>query len=446
MRILTILVASILFPPLVCGQVLKGTVRDLPPQAWLTLFDTRGATHVALDSAQCGSSGRFKFGSMVQAAYAGFYQLAVGDTDRVDIILDPREPEVVLEFTGTPLREHITVVRSEENLRLWEYKAVSREAQAIRRAVEVERRSLGTDQVVRSRELDTIAARADAMKIAHLDRLVRKAPDSYFARVVQMDRAVLAAQRKTPRDVLNVFPFDDESLLHCAVYEQAVLAYLRNLDAVSERQFISATDTLIVEAGTCVACRSFLVEHLVEVFGTYGPDLAFQHVLDRYLSDTTAIDGLSEAVRRKVENALRVRIGSDVPELRLPSPVGDTVLLSSIYTVNRATMLFFYSSGCDHCHDQMPGLRRLYARFRNRGLQIVGISLDEDPGVFMETIQNESLIFPCFSEFRGWSSKAAEVFAVQATPSLFLIDGQGKILAKPIDHSEAEALLTELLP
>ncbi|MBK7752855.1 MAG: TlpA family protein disulfide reductase [Flavobacteriales bacterium] len=445
MRILALLPAIALLCVPLFGQVLRGALLNVTERPWLTLFDTRGASHTALDSVRCDARGRFRF-DHPPVPFAGFYQLSVHDTDRVDIILDPREAEVVLEFSGTPLQEHITVLRSEENLRLWEYKAVSRETQAIQRAVEAERRTLRPDQVVRSRELDTLAARADHMRSAHLDQMIQKAPDRYFARVVQADRALMAVQRKTPRDVLRAFPFDDESLLHSAVYSQAVLSYLRNLEAVSEQQFVFAADTLIQATGSCSPCRSFLSGYLVEAFGNYGPDLALQHVLDRYLTDTSAVGQLPEGARVKVRGALRVRIGQRAPELKLSAPGQDTTMLSMIWGSNRATLLFFYSSACDHCHEQMPGLRVLYTRYRPKGLQIVGLSLDEEPGPFLETIRDESLIFPCYSEFKGWSSSAAKTFAVQATPAFFLLDDQGKIIAKPFDHQEAEIVLKGLFP
>ncbi|MBK9762670.1 MAG: TlpA family protein disulfide reductase [Flavobacteriales bacterium] len=246
--------------------------------------------------------------------------------------------------------------------------------------------------------------------------------------------------------MLHAFAFDDESLLHSAVYTQAVLTYLRNLEAVSEQAFVFATDTLIRTTGPCAACRSFLISHLVEVFGTYGPDLALQHVLDNYLSDTAAVGRLPEVIREKVRAALRVRLGQTAPELELPSSGNDTIALTTIFAANRFTLLFFYSSSCDHCHEQMPGLRETYAFYRPKGLQIVGLSLDEDPASFAETVRDESLIFPCFSEFKGWASTAAKVFAVQGTPAFFLIDDHGKIVAKPFDHSEARALLSGLLP
>lgn len=426
------------------AQQLSGRFTGTAPDSVL-LLETRGADHRPLLRTPVEPDGTFTFPAD-RIPGQGFYQIAIHDTDRADIILDPAEREVVLLFSGSPLQSHITVLRSPENERLWAYKALSRETQAIKRTVELERTGLRVDQVARSRQLDSIAQQADARKDAHLDRLIAEHPGSYFAKVVRADRALLGLQGRPPMDVARAFAFDDPGLMRCAVLPQAVLVFLRNVRAFSEEQFVNAADTLIALTGNCPDCRRNMIEHLVEVFATYGPDIALQHLIDRYVDREAGTLHFAPATLDKVTAFQRVSVGRVGPDAPLKDPATGAVHpLSELARGKRAVLLFFYSSTCDHCHEQMPGLARLYNEHAADGVQVVGVALDDDAGLVEATRTAKGLTFPCFSHLQGWGDPAARAYAVQGTPTIFLLDGELRILAKPRDAAEAREMVLDLL-
>jgi len=53
------------------------------------------------------------------------------------------------------------------------------------------------------------------------------------------------------------------------------------------------------------------------------------------------------------------------------------------------------------------------------------------------------MIWPCYTMVKGWGDPAAKAFNVKATPSLFVIDRAGRIVAKPMDHEELRAFLVK---
>ena len=65
---------------------------------------------------------------------------------------------------------------------------------------------------------------------------------------------------------------------------------------------------------------------------------------------------------------------------------------------NSYVVLFFYSSTCDHCHEQMPLLMNLYREMRPRGVEVIGIALDDNVEDFDRTIREKGLLFPCYTE------------------------------------------------
>ena len=142
---------------------------------------------------------------------------------------------------------------------------------------------------------------------------------------------------------------------------------------------------------------------------------------------------------------LRVAVGSNAPDIDLPLPGrSDTLKLHQFIEGNSYVVLFFYSSTCDHCHEQMPLLMSLYREMRPRGVEVIGIALDDNVEDFDNTIRDKGLLFPCYTELVAWGSPAAKAFAVKATPSLILLDGKGRIIAKPDDTIELHELLLKL--
>lgn len=425
-----------------CGQDLTGRL-DIPGggRRKLVLWSTVGSEHVRHDSVVTDARGRFHFG--LNGSPTGFYQLSLNDSDRVDIILCAREREVDLDLDGLPLQENIHVVKSRENQLLWEYKLASREAQAVNAAIRQERMALAPTEVDRMRALDSIGAVVAQRTREHLARLIAGDPDSYFAKVTGTNLRLERAMQNGRDSVVRAFDFGDPELLRSSVYANGLAAYLQSAPPRSELDMYRGIDSLLLLSGRDAACHAYSLGFLVDLFSTYGPELALQYTVDHHIGAAAEV---APRLRAKVEELLRVSVGRTGPDVMLPRVDGDGILVSELAARARYTVLFFYSSTCDHCHAQMPVLRELYERRHASGLEIVGIAIDDDTAAFRNTIQEERITWPCSSSFDGWGSAAAKAWQVKATPFLFLIDADLKIIAKPFDAAALQRLLNELMP
>nr|HRP00501.1 TlpA disulfide reductase family protein [Flavobacteriales bacterium] len=153
-----------------------------------------------------------------------------------------------------------------------------------------------------------------------------------------------------------------------------------------------------------------------------------------------------ETLLALVAEQLKVAIGAPAPDVKLPRPgERDTVQLSAVWTRNQYTVLFFYSSTCDHCHAQMPGLSDIHRDLRSKGVAVLGVALDHDRAEFEANIRERELSFPCYTGLQAWGSPAAKAFAIKATPSFVVVDRTGRIVAKPYDHEELRTFLSARL-
>ncbi len=105
-------------------------------------------------------------------------------------------------------------------------------------------------------------------------------------------------------------------------------------------------------------------------------------------------------------------------------------------------LLDFWATWCVPCVAEIPTVRKAYEQFRQRGLDVVGISLDgfqRVPATRLTTFaQEHGMSWP---QIYTDGPAIAATFGVSAIPALFLVDGDtGAILASG-DELHGDALL-----
>lgn len=412
--------------------------------ASVTLLENIGGEHLPLDSVGLDRKGRFRFPKKKYPA--GFYRLSTPDGDPFDLILDPREQEVIVRFDGTPLQEHAVVLDSDVNKRLWEYKWASRDAQAKLAVVQHDRSKLAIDDEQGHARLDSIEMVIAATKNDLRTRLIEGDPLSPFARLLQLDQKLQEAVPNGASAIARAMDWDDPVLLRSSSYARGIMAYLQALPDPMVEDLSGACDSIMTWATADTACWRYSRYFLVRTFVEYGPDMVAQHMVDKYVTGTGSLVAPGPELLLIAQEMMKVSIGALAPDVTLVDPVqNDSIPLENILAQHRYTALFFYSSSCDHCHGEMPGLLEVRATFLQRGFEVVGVALDADLEEFVETLEAEQLVWPSYSELIGWGCTTAKRFSVKSTPNYFLLDTNGRIVAKPYNYEDLRAVLTELL-
>lgn len=428
----------------VYGQILSGTFDlERPPQE-VYLLDTRGGDHRIIDTAQINEHGQFQFDRENYAS--GFYQLALHDTDRVDIILDPRERRVDLSFSGRPIQEHISIASSIENQRMWEFKMISRQSKKQLAMIQEERSGLDPADHSARDKLDSLELSIKIRQGEALQLLIDHDTSSYFSRVVRADQELTQAIPLGATAIKKSFDWTSDALLRSSVFSKAIMAWMQNAPQELPDGLISASDSLLQWTKPHPEAWDHTRSLLIRIFDQHGPDIVAQYLVDRYVTGPDALVPADEELLRILVDQLKVAVGAPAPDVLLPDPIkGDTLLLYDLLQKERFTLIFFYSSTCDHCHEQIPHLAQLYSQWKEQGFEMIGIALDADVDEFRSTLEQHSITWPSFSELIGWGAPSAKAFMVKATPSFFLLDRSGKIVSKPYDHIQLKEDLHRLM-
>jgi thiol-disulfide isomerase/thioredoxin len=137
-----------------------------------------------------------------------------------------------------------------------------------------------------------------------------------------------------------------------------------------------------------------------------------------------------------------IGIGLPAPEIALPDTNGDTILLSSLK--GKYVLLDFWASWCGPCRSENPNLVENYNKYHKKGFEIYQVSLDRSKDDWINAIAKDKLEWAHVSDLKFWNSTAAKTYKIQAIPASFLLDKQGKIIAKNLRGDLLEAKLSEL--
>ncbi len=165
--------------------------------------------------------------------------------------------------------------------------------------------------------------------------------------------------------------------------------------------------------------------------------------LDKGLSDKFPKDKNVQMFHEVVSRVLSTAIGQPAPDIRMTSPDGKELALSDYR--GKVVLIDFWASWCGPCRREMPNVVAAYDRFKNKGFEIFGVSLDKEKGRWVEAIQSDKITWPQVSDLKAWQSDAARLYNVQSIPYTVLVDREGLILAKNLRGAELEEKIAQVL-
>ncbi|MAJ51688.1 MAG: cytochrome C biogenesis protein [Flammeovirgaceae bacterium] len=144
----------------------------------------------------------------------------------------------------------------------------------------------------------------------------------------------------------------------------------------------------------------------------------------------------------KVNSFRSLAVGGSAPEISLPDTSGSIFNLSSLQ--GNYVLIDFWAAWCRPCRLENPNVVRLYNKYRNENFEILGVSLDRTDRAWRKAIADDGLEWIHVSDLSYFNTKAAKDYQVSSIPQTFLIDPQGKIVAKGLRGPSLEAKLSEL--
>lgn len=172
-----------------------------------------------------------------------------------------------------------------------------------------------------------------------------------------------------------------------------------------------------------------------EVFNSYSKDLQ------------ESLSG--KRIKERIDASLATAEGSVAPDFTAPTPDGKEITLSEIK--GKVTIVDFWAAWCGPCRKENPNIVKVYEKYHDKGLEILGVSLDGTPRQkdakqeWLNAIEKDGLTWNHVSNLNYFNGPVAKKYNIRSIPAMFILDSEGKIVAKNLRGPALEKKIAELL-
>lgn len=183
-------------------------------------------------------------------------------------------------------------------------------------------------------------------------------------------------------------------------------------------------------------------------------------IIERMISDPNApkedaqklYDGLTpeikatkpgKSVGEKLAQGKNTEIGAKAPDFSAPTPSGAQLALKDV--MGKVTLIDFWAAWCKPCRAENPNVVNIYNKYHDKGLNIIGVSLDRTADDWKKAIEDDGLNWNHVSNIAYFDDAIAKLYNIQAIPATFLLDENGVIVAKNLRGPALEEKIATML-
>jgi len=392
-----------------------------------------------IDSVESEDNGRFTF--TMKEKHSGIYRLTFSKNKWFDIIYDKENIKITTDANA--IIDSMRIDDSESNRLYYSFLKLNRQYKSKSELLQLVLARYPADDPYYNLTQST-ATRLQFEYYDFVNRISQQNPKSFIARYIKSSQ-LLIVDFTLPLDkqlvylkshALDNVDFNDDDLINSDVFSNKSIEYLtyyRNPQLpkeLLEKEFMSAIDTILNKAKINTLVYQHIAEYLIDGFKKFGFEKCISYILENYvIKDDLCLDESKESsIKKMIEQKKMLPIGATVPDFTLPDTSGNPVSLGKIKT--EKILIIFYSVACPHCRSAIPRIAEFLKSHKN--VAVVAVSLDSDKNEWLGYIRSNNLNWIHLHDPKGWGGSVSSNYFLYATPTMFLIDRDKKIISKPI--------------
>ena len=224
---------------------------------------------------------------------------------------------------------------------------------------------------------------------------------------------------------------------------QAAYGDQAKIQAIQEAYAKLMTDAQAKETELIKANPDSYVSTFVIVSGM--GQMEYEQLKERYnlLGEKAKASAQGKAIAAQIAKLESTAIGQIAPNFTITTPEGESI---SLYDIKgKVKLIDFWASWCGPCRGENPHVVEIYKEYHPKGLEIFGVSLDNNKEAWVKAIADDGLVWKHGSDLKGWQSAPAQLYSVSGIPHTVLLDENNKIIAKNLRGDELKQKIAELL-
>jgi peroxiredoxin len=188
---------------------------------------------------------------------------------------------------------------------------------------------------------------------------------------------------------------------------------------------------------------SFVAPLAIIRYNQLSEDAVKMEAMYNDLNGTLKASSMGTYIAQQIAESKKNAIGTMLPDFTQPDTTGAPVSLSSLR--GKFVLVDFWASWCRPCRQENPNVVDNYNKFKDKNFTVLGVSLDKAKPSWVDAIKMDGLAWNHVSDLQGWSNAVAQQLGIFSIPQNFLIDPNGKIVAKNLRGPALEKKLNALL-
>jgi thiol-disulfide isomerase/thioredoxin len=154
--------------------------------------------------------------------------------------------------------------------------------------------------------------------------------------------------------------------------------------------------------------------------------------------------GVTSQLKMLIDRAKTSIPGVEMPDFAQNGVDDKPISLKSLR--GKVVLVDFWASWCGPCRRENPNVVATYNQYKDKGFEILSVSLDSDKDRWLGAIQQDGLIWKNHvSDLKGWQNGVAAQYAVTSIPQTLLLDREGKLIARNLRGEQLGEALKQLL-
>ena len=145
-------------------------------------------------------------------------------------------------------------------------------------------------------------------------------------------------------------------------------------------------------------------------------------------------DRIRVTVPITVSMVSKLKVGMPFPDFQVRDLDGKPLSVSA--AKGKLVLVDFWATWCGPCVRELPDLRKLYDQYHAKGLEIIGVSSDDDKGRLTSFLRDKHVAWPQYFDGKGQGNQLAVPYGIDGVPTTYLVSKDGKILGKDL-HGDA---------